>query len=140
MTANKFISRFCVSLGLTLAIAACGSPTRTSKQQNSSTLKLLYWQAPTILNPHLSTGFKDAEASRVTLEPLASFDNEGNLIPFLAESIPTVENGGIAANGKSVTWKLKQDVKWSDGEPFTAEDVVFTYNFLSNPQVGAVSK
>ena len=137
--ANRFISRFCVSLGLTLAIAACGSPTGTSKQQNSSTLKLLYWQAPTILNPHLSTGFKDAEASRVTLEPLASFDNEGNLIPFLAESIPTVENGGVAADGKSVTWKLKQDVKWSDGEPFTAEDVVFTYNFLSNPQVGAVS-
>ena len=139
MIANRFISRFCVSLGLTLAIAACGSPTRTSKQQNSSTLKLLYWQAPTILNPHLSTGFKDAEASRVTLEPLASFDNEGNLIPFLAESVPTVENGGVAADGKSVTWKLKQDVKWSDGETFTAEDVVFTYNFLSNPQVGAVS-
>ncbi len=139
MIADRFISRFCVSLGLTIAIAACGSPTETSNQQDSSTLKLLYWQAPTILNPHLSTGFKDAEASRISLEPLASFDNEGNLIPFLAESIPTVDNGGVAADGKSVIWKLKQDVKWSDGEPFTAEDVVFTYNFLSNPKVGAVS-
>ncbi len=139
MIANRFISRFCVSLGLTIAITACGSPTGTSKQQGSSTLKLLYWQAPTILNPHLSTGFKDGEASRITLEPLASFDNEGNLIPFLAQSIPTIANGGIAADGKSVTWKLKQNVKWSDGEPFTAEDVVFTYNFLSNPKVGAVS-
>ncbi len=139
MIADRFISRFCVSLGLTIAIAACGSPTETSNEQDSSTLKLLYWQAPTILNPHLSTGFKDAEASRISLEPLASFDNEGNLIPFLAESIPTVDNGGVAADGKSVVWKLKQDVKWSDGEPFTAEDVVFTYNFLSNPKVGAVS-
>lgn len=139
MIANRFISRFCVSLGLTIAIAACGSPTGTSNQQDSSILKLLYWQAPTILNPHLSTGFKDAEASRITLEPLASFDNEGNLIPLLAESIPTVDDGGVATDGKSVTWKLKQDVKWSDGEPFTAEDVVFTYNFLSNPKVGAVS-
>lgn len=123
---------------MTIALAACGSPTGNGRQ-DSSTLKLLYWQAPTILNPHLSTGFKDAEASRITLEPLASFDNQGNLVPFLAAEIPTVENGGIAADGKSVTWKLKQDVRWSDGEPFTAEDVVFTYDFLSNPEVGAIS-
>ena len=140
MIAKKFVSIFCISLGLTILVNACGSPSGTSdSQQDSSTLKLLYWQAPTILNPHLSTGFKDAEASRITLEPLASYDNEGNLIPFLAAEIPTTENGGVAADGKSVTWKLKQDVKWSDGEPFTAEDVVFTYEFLSNSQVGAVS-
>ena len=135
--AKRLISN-CIFLGLTMAIAACGSPTETSST-DSSTLKLLYWQAPTILNPHLSTGFKDAEASRITLEPLASFDNKGNLIPFLAADIPTVENGGVAEDGKSVTWKLKQDVKWSDGTPFTAEDVVFTHEFVSNPDVGAVS-
>jgi len=137
--ADRFLSRFVVSLGLTIAITACASPQKTNNQADSSTLKLLYWQAPTILNPHLSTGFKDAEASRITLEPLASFDNEGSLIPLLAETIPTVDNDGVAADGKSVIWKLKQDLKWSDGEPFTAEDVVFTYDFLSNPQVGAVS-
>ena len=134
----KFVTKFCLTLGLTIAIAACGSSTG-NQRQDSSTLKLLYWQAPTILNPHLSTGFKDAEASRITLEPLASFDNKGNLVPFLAAEIPTIENGSVAEDGKSVTWKLKQDVKWSDGTPFTAEDVVFTYNFLSNPDVGAVS-
>ena len=61
------------------------------------------------------------------------------MVPFLAAEIPTVENGGVAADGRSVTWKLNQDVRWSDGEPFTAEDVVFTYEFLSNPEVGAVS-
>ena len=135
---GEFLTRFWVSLGLTVTITACGSPSRNS-QQDSTTLKLLYWQAPTILNPHLSTGFKDAEAARITLEPLASFNNQGELIPFLAAEIPTVENGGVAADGKSVTWKLKQDIKWSDGTPFTAEDVVFTYEFVSNPKVGAVS-
>ncbi|MEM7761878.1 MAG: peptide ABC transporter substrate-binding protein [Cyanobacteria bacterium P01_A01_bin.40] len=139
MIANKLLAKFCVTLGLTVAITACGNQTETTNQQQNSTLKLLYWQAPTILNPHLSTGFKDAEASRISLEPLASFDNEANLIPVLAESIPTMDNGGVAKDGKSVTWKLKQNIKWSDGEPFTAEDVVFTYNFLSNPEVGAVS-
>ena len=120
-------------------MTACGGSRVDDSQKDQETLKLLYWQAPTILNPHLSTGFKDAEASRITLEPLASFDNQGDLVPFLAAEIPTVENGGVAADGKSVTWKLKQDVKWSDGQPFTAKDVVFTYKFLSNPQVGAVS-
>ncbi len=135
----KFISQFCLSLGLIIAVTACGNPPDSSSSQQSSTLKLLYWQAPTILNPHLSTGFKDAEASRITLEPLASFDNEGNLIPFLAAEIPSTENGGVAADGKSVTWKLKQNISWSDGQPFTAQDVVFTYQFLSNPKVGAVT-
>ncbi|MGK7946135.1 MAG: peptide ABC transporter substrate-binding protein, partial [Microcystaceae cyanobacterium] len=111
------------------------SPTKTDQE----TLKLLYWQAPTILNPHLSTGFKDAEASRITLEPLASFDENGELVPFLAAEIPSVENGGVAPDGKSVTWKLKQGIKWSDGQPFTAKDVVSTFDFISNPKTGSTS-
>ena len=106
---------------------------------DSKKLKMIYWQAPTILNPHLSTGFKDLEASRVTLEPLATFDKEGKLLPILAEEIPTTENGGVAEDGLSVTWKLRQDIKWSDGEQFTAKDVVFTYDFITNPLVGSVN-
>jgi peptide/nickel transport system substrate-binding protein len=117
------------------------SPTSTTQQQQGTndTLKLLYWQAPTILNPHFSNGFKDAEASRITLEPLASYDKNGKLIPFLAAEIPTTENGGVAKDGKSVTWKLKKEVKWSDGTPFTAKDVVFTYQFIANPKVATTT-
>ncbi len=137
MTAKKFVS-ICY-LCLIALLTACSNSATISNSQQDKILRLLYWQAPTILNPHLSTGFKDAEASRITLEPLASFNSEGRLIPFLAAEIPTLENGGIAADGKSVTWKLKQNVKWSDGEHFTAEDVVFTYEFIANPQVGSVS-
>ncbi|HIK45800.1 MAG TPA: peptide ABC transporter substrate-binding protein, partial [Leptolyngbyaceae cyanobacterium M65_K2018_010] len=103
------------------------------------TLKLLYWQAPTILNPHFSSGFKDSEASRITLEPLASFNAEGNMVLFLAAEEPTLENGGVAADGTSVTWKLKEGVLWSDGTPFTAQDVVFTYEFITNPEVATTN-
>ncbi|MEH2465965.1 ABC transporter substrate-binding protein [Nostoc sp.] len=92
-----------------------------------------------ILNPHLAQGNKDFEASRITYEPLASFDKDGKLVAFLAAEIPSLENGGVAKDGKSVTWKLKQGVKWSDGKPFTAADVVFTYQFVSNPSVGATT-
>lgn len=113
------------------------TPVTTNATNDSTTLKLLYWQAPTILNPHLSTGFKDSEASRITLDPLASYDQSGKLVLFLAAAEPTVENGGVAKDGKSVTWKLKQNIKWSDGKPFTAADVVFTYQFITNPKVGA---
>ncbi|MDY6936320.1 MAG: peptide ABC transporter substrate-binding protein [Cyanobacteriota bacterium] len=102
-------------------------------------LKILFWQAPTILNPHLSTGFKDSDASRVTLEPLASYNSDSELVPFLAAEIPSLENGGVSGDGLSVTWTLKPDIKWSDGEPFTAEDVVFTYEFISNPEVASTN-
>src|SRR5262245_10209749 len=82
------------------------------------TLKLLLWQAPSTLNPHLAPGIKDQTASRIVYEPLASFDREGRLVPFLAAEIPTLENGGVSADGRSVVWKLKHGVKWSDGHPF----------------------
>ena len=103
------------------------------------TLRLLWFQAPTILNPHLATGTKDFDASRPAYEPLASFDLEGNLVPFLAAEIPSLENGGVADDGTSVTWTLKPDVRWADGTPFTAEDVKFTFDFISNPETAATT-
>ncbi|AFY79337.1 ABC-type dipeptide transport system, periplasmic component [Pleurocapsa sp. PCC 7327] len=144
LTRSFFFPLLILSLCSTLLFSACNpqqqSPTTpTTTQGNNEVLRLLYWQAPTILNPHLSTGYKDAEASRITLEPLATYDKNGKLIPFLAAEIPTPENGGIAKDGKSVTWKLKKGIKWSDGKPFTAADVVFTYQFVTNPKVGATS-
>ncbi|WP_419755655.1 peptide ABC transporter substrate-binding protein [Anabaena sp. FACHB-709] len=146
---NKFCQGqiFTWSLLNIFLLAACSSPqgetpTNSTPVTNSSageTLRLLYWQAPTILNPHLAQGSKDFEASRIVYEPLASHDKDGKLVLFLAAEEPTLENGGIAKDGKSVTWKLKQGIKWSDGQPFTAADVVFTYKFLSNPAVGATT-
>jgi peptide/nickel transport system substrate-binding protein len=103
------------------------------------TLRLLYWQTPATLNPHLSANLVDLDVSRVSYEPLADIDKSANLIPFLAQEIPSLDNGGVAADGKSVTWKLKQGVKWSDGEPFTADDVLFTYQYAINAAVQAKS-
>jgi peptide/nickel transport system substrate-binding protein len=99
----------------------------------------MYSRLPATLNPHLASGFQDFEAARIVYEPLASYDANGQLIPILAAEIPTVENQGIAADGRSVIWKLRQNVVWSDGQPFTAADVVFTYEFIRQPQVAAVT-
>jgi peptide/nickel transport system substrate-binding protein len=99
------------------------------------TLRLILWIAPGSLNPHISPGLHDFQASRIAYEPLASFDRAGQLVPFLAAEIPSRANGGLAADGMSVTWQLRSDVVWSDGTPFTAADVRFTYDYITNPAV-----
>lgn len=98
-------------------------------------LRLLWWQAVTIINPHLAQGTKDYDASQICLEPLANFNSAGVMVPCLAEEIPSLENGGVSEDGRAVTWKLRQGVKWHDGEDFTAEDVRFTWEYATNEAV-----
>jgi peptide/nickel transport system substrate-binding protein len=112
------------------------SPT---KRGGGGHLKVLWWQAPTLLNPHFANGTKDQDGSRVFYEPLAAFDPEGNLFPVLAQEIPSVENGGLARDGKSVIWKLKRGVTWHDGKPFTADDLVFNWEYAADPATAAVT-
>ncbi len=101
------------------------------------TLQMIFPVAPASLNPYISPALSDWYASRIIYEPLASFDRDGNLVPFLAAEIPSRENGAVAADGMSVTWKLRQDVQWSDGVPFTASDVKFTVEYITNPAVAS---
>lgn len=120
--------------------AAAASPTPAAgKRGEGGLVKLLWWQAPTILNPHLAQGAKDFDASRIVMEPLADVNDAGELVPILAEEIPSVENGGVAKDAKSVTWKLKRNVKWSDGTPFTSKDVKFTYEYVINEATTATT-
>ena len=112
-----------------VAIAESSSLYKPTKCGGGGPLKLLWWQSPTLLNPHFAVGTKDQEGSRLFYEPLASWDAEGNLALILAAEIPSIQNGGLSPDGKSVTWKLKPGVKWHDGRPFTADDVVFNWEF-----------
>jgi peptide/nickel transport system substrate-binding protein len=110
---------------------------KPTKAGGGGPLKMLLWQAPTLLNPHFASGTKDQIASRIFYEPLAGWDKDGNLIPQLAAEAPSKANGGLSADGKVVTWKLKKDVKWHDGKPFTADDVVFTWEYAADPATAA---
>jgi peptide/nickel transport system substrate-binding protein len=103
---------------------------------SSGTVTILYWQAPSTLNPYLSGGEKDIHAASIILEPLARYDETGQLVPWLAEGIPTAESGGVAEDLMSITWKLKEGILWSDGAPLTAEDVVFTGEYCLDPDMG----
>jgi peptide/nickel transport system substrate-binding protein len=147
---RAFIGRM-VGAGLTAPIATqlltqagmAQAPTKTeykpTKAGGGGSLKMLFWQAPTLLNPHFAVGTKDQEGSRIFYEPLAAWDPEGNLVPMLAAEIPDLENGGVAPDGMSVTWRLKKDVSWHDGRPFTADDVVFNWEYAADPATAATT-
>ena len=113
----------------------------TTIMPDTSKKDLTIWMnsSPTTLNPYLAGGEKDLEPSRISYEPLATFDSDGNLVPILAAEIPSVENGDLDANKEYVTWRLRQDVFWSDGKPFTADDVKFTYEYVIDPEVKSVA-
>src|SRR6266851_8687563 len=122
-----------------VAMAETAIPYKPTKAGGGGALKLLYWQAVTLLNPHFAVGTKDQEGSRIFYEPLAGWDNEGNLVPFLAAEIPSKENGGLTEDGLSVIWKLKRGVKWHDCMPFTADDVVFNWDYARTPETAAIT-
>jgi len=150
MSRRHFVQAM-VGLGLTAPLAAqmLGSagvvqaqPRATykpTKRGGGGALKTLWWQGATLLNPHFAVGTKDQDGSRIFYEPLASWDPDGNLAPILAAEIPTLQNGGVAKDGKSVTWRLKTGVTWHDGKPFTADDCVFTWEFAADPATASVS-
>ena len=122
-----------------VAMAAPALPYKPTKAGGGGVLKLMYWQAVTLLNPHFAVGTKDQEGSRIFYEPLAGWDGDGNLVPILAAEIPSKENDGLAEDGRSVIWKLKRGVKWHDGMPFTSDDVVFNWEYAKTPETASVS-
>ncbi len=148
---REFIGRM-VALGVGLPLAsamladvahaqggASEAPYKPTKRGGGGPLRLLLWQGPTLLNPHFATGTKDQEGSRPFYESLARYDADGVLVPVLAAETPSRANGGIAADGLSTTWKLKKNVTWHDGTPFTADDVVFNWQYATDPAAGAFS-
>src|SRR5215469_468199 len=150
MSRRAFVRKM-VGLGLTAPLASqmlsyagvARAETRSSykstKRGGGGALKLLWWQAPTLLNPHFAVGTKDQEASRIFYEPLAGWDAEGNLVPMLAAEIPDLENDGLARDGMSVVWKLKPNLHWHDGKPVTADDLVFNWEYAADPATAAVT-
>src|SRR5881396_2737605 len=75
---------------------AAFTPTRRG---GGGRLRLLWWQAPTLLNGHLSVGLTNSDGLRIFYEPLASFDPDGNPVPVLADEIPSVRNGSVGKDG-----------------------------------------
>ncbi len=112
------------------------APMAMSQPGRDGHVNVIYWQAPSILNPFLSGGTKDIESSSLIIEPLARYDEGGNMVPWLTTEIPTLANGGISEDLTSITWQLRDDILWSDGTPLTSADVKFTADYCMHPEGG----
>jgi peptide/nickel transport system substrate-binding protein len=90
-------------------------------------------QEPTVFHPLMPGIEVDQGVWWQVFSTLWFVDPEGNFVPDLAREIPSVENGGLSADG--LTWKIKlrSDVKWHDGTAFTADDVKFSLELINNP-------
>ena len=104
------------------------------------TVVLIIPEEPTTLNYFLAdAAIVRQVADATSMTGLVLVDQNGEFQPVLAAQLPTEENGGLSADKLTVTWKLKPDLKWSDGEPITSDDVKFTWEALSNPTSGALA-
>jgi peptide/nickel transport system substrate-binding protein len=96
---------------------------------------------PPSFNPVITDTGYDSLVMELVMLGLTDIDPNGNVFPELAAELPTKENGGVVVNENdstmTVTWKMRQDVQWSDGKPVTADDVIFTYASISDPETGA---
>ena len=118
------------------ACAVAFAPAAFAERGADGNVNVLYWQAPSTLNPYLSSGTKDVETASLILEGLGGFNEKGEVVARLADGVPTVENGGVAADLTSITWKLQPGLLWSDGTPVTSADAKFTWEYCTHPEGG----
>jgi len=121
----------------TQAPAATKAPVADAGPKKGGTITMVVWQEPEHLNPELSTQTVVDHVSSLALEPLTGVNEKGERYPLLATEVPTTQNGGVSADGKTVTYKLRK-AKWHDGNDFTCEDLVFTWKVITTPNNGAL--
>jgi len=121
-------------MGAVAAVAI--APAAFAERGADGEVRIIYWQAPSIMTPFLSGGTKDVEAASMVLEPLARYNASGDLVPWLVDEVPTVANGGVSEDLTTITWKITPGLTWSDGTPFTSADVAFTHAYCTHPEGG----
>jgi peptide/nickel transport system substrate-binding protein len=112
-----------------MALAACGA-VAPAAPTFTGTATITFTQEPDNLNPMYSDMSFSGYLRPFYLKPAWDFDENSNPVPVLVKEIPSTENGGLSADGKTVTIKLRDDITWSDGEKLTADDFVFTYDMI----------
>ncbi|HSL42183.1 MAG TPA: peptide ABC transporter substrate-binding protein [Anaerolineales bacterium] len=108
--------------------------TEAPASEASGTVTITFTQEPDNLNPLYTQMFFSGILREFWLKPAWTFDVEAQPVPVLVTEIPSTENGGLSEDGTTVTINLRDDITWSDGEPLTSEDFVFTYDMIMSEQ------
>ncbi|HEY8314980.1 MAG TPA: peptide ABC transporter substrate-binding protein [Candidatus Baltobacteraceae bacterium] len=121
-------------------LAACSGQTVQQSRSGGETLRIAVSQDAKSLNPILSSNTVDGFIQRFMFEPLLSADPRGNPVPMLAAQVPSRANGGVSGDGRTITYHLRKNARWTDGVPVTAADVRFSWQAIMNPNNNAVSR
>ncbi len=141
----RLVSRSFALLLLTAA-SACAPAARDTGSARShpwtqrDLLRVAISVSPNTLDPILSTQQFETQLEALVLDPLIATDPEGRDVPILAARVPSVDNGDIAADGLTITYRLRHGVRWQDGAPFTSRDVAFTWRAIMNPATAVSSR
>jgi peptide/nickel transport system substrate-binding protein len=119
-----------IIIGILLLVAGAFSP---AAAQSSNILRIDFTQELDTLNPLYTNMWFSTTAMDLYLSPAWFIDETLTPVPVLVTEIPSAENGGINEDGSVITLKLRDDIRWSDGEPITSADFVFTYNMIMDP-------
>ena len=116
-----------------LAFAAACSKTGTSPARVPGALVIAQQREPMALNPALENGQSQTEWGLILFSFLVKAGANGSLVPDVAAEVPSLQNGGISADGKTITYHLRTGVKFADGVPLTARDALWSINAINNP-------
>lgn len=139
------------AIALALLAAGCSKQGGTQTGTASTSGRVNSWTRPHVLryataedisslNPLLSQQTTLSLMSSLTMAWLVKWDRNNKPFPELATQVPTMENGGISKDGLTLTYHLRKGVRWSDGAPFSADDVIWTYHAIMNPANNVISR
>lgn len=120
------------------AAAPAGDDTGDEAGEGGGQIILIIPEEPATLNQYLAVAAIVRQVADATTAGLTKVNAAGEFVPVLAEELPTVDNGGVSEDYLTVTWTLRPDLLWSDGEPITSEDIKFTWEAVSHPDSGTV--
>jgi peptide/nickel transport system substrate-binding protein len=132
-TAPAVNTPLAVNTSIPAATQAAAAPKRGGK------LTMAVWQSPVTLNLFLGSQTVMSEVLVFVVEGFTHVLPDGTHEAALAKEVPTVQNGGVSADGKTITYKLKDGLVWSDGKPLTCDDALYTWQAVMTPDVGVTS-
>src|ERR1700722_11791483 len=121
-------------------VPAPGPQTSGAARPSPDTVRIGVFEGPDVLNPILSQMTFSGDVFQLVFDGLIRFDDRGRAVPDLAREVPSLENGGISADGRTLTYHLMPGARWHDGLPVTARDVIFTWRAIMNPANGVPSR
>ena len=126
--------RFVRRVSALAAIAILVSAAPPAPAAGDRPLRLGLVQQPNSLDPLRAVQFYENYLAEAIFSALTVIDDRGQVAPDLVERVPTRSNGGISADGKTITYKLRRGVRWQDGVPLTSHDVAFTLRLMRDPK------